>query len=128
MSAGCEWDWSQYHHSDSRIDRCPGPENASKTDEEIAPLATQEIANPASDSPLAKEIKSLQDLRSSTFLDGNALRGMLLNAYGWWLLGTIALVAGWTLVVVGVGLLVLVVLGFVLKPQAAAFDKAAMRQ
>lgn len=111
--------------ADSRIDRCPGPENVSKTDQQIAALATQEIANPASVFPPAKEIKSLQDLRSSTFLDGNALRGMLLNAYGWRLVGTIALVAGWTLVVVGVGLLVL---GFVLKPQAAAFDKAAMRQ
>ena len=95
------------------------PENASKTDQEIAALAAQEIANPATDFSLAKEIKSLQDLRTSTFLDGNTLRGMLLNAYGWWLVGTIALVAGWTLIVVGVGLLAL---GLVLKPRASTGD------
>ena len=53
------------------------PENASKTDQEIAALAAQEIANPATDFSLAKEIKSLQDLRTSTFLDGNTLRGMM---------------------------------------------------
>ena len=81
--------------------------------------ALSDSANPATDFSLAKEIKSLQDLRTSTFLDGNTLRGMLLNAYGWWLVGTIALVAGWTLIVVGVGLLAL---GLVLKPRASTGD------
>ncbi len=52
-----------------------------------------------------------------TFLDGNTLRGMLLNAYGWWLVGTIE-VAGWVLIVAGVALLAL---GFVvLKPKAGS--------
>ena len=35
---------------------------------------------------------------------GESLRGMLLNAYGWWLVGTIAQAAGWALIVVGVAL------------------------
>ena len=47
-----------------------------------------------------------------TFLDGNTLRGMLLNAYGWWLVGTIAQAAGWALIVVGVAL---TAFGFIFK-------------
>jgi hypothetical protein len=36
----------------------------------------------------------LQDARR-TALDGQLLRGTLLNVYGWWWIGTIALWAGW---------------------------------
>ncbi len=94
------------------------PENANKTDQEIAGLAAKEIANPQTKYDNAKQAAALQKLRMETFLDGNTLRGMLLNAYGWWLVGTIAQVAGWVLIVAGVALLAL---GFVvLKPKAGS--------
>ncbi len=49
-----------------------------------------------------KECTALGAARQTLFM-GNSLRGMLLNAYGWWLLGSIAL---W----VGIGALVLAVI------------------
>ena len=88
------------------------PANANKTDQEIAALAAAEIANPKTENALAKEIASLTKLRMETFLDGNTLRGMLLNAYGWWLVGTIAQFAGIALIVIGLGLLAF---GFLFK-------------
>lgn len=91
------------------------PENASKSDQEIAALAAAEIANPKSEYQNAKDAAAFQKMRMETFLDGNTLRGMLLNAYGWWLVGSIAQFAGIALLVLGVALLGL---GFVLKPKA----------
>lgn len=91
------------------------PENSNKSEQELTGLANAEIANPGSEYQTAKDAAKLQALRMDTFLDGNTLRGMLLNAYGWWLVGTIAQAAGWVLIVVGAGLLAL---GFVLKPKA----------
>lgn len=93
------------------------PQNAGKSDAEIATLASKEIANPDTQFENAKQAASLQKLRMDTFLDGNSLRGMLLNAYGWWLVGAVAWYAGWLLVTLGGGLLVL---GFVLKPREVA--------
>ncbi|AXE37390.1 hypothetical protein [Acidipropionibacterium virtanenii] len=63
------------------------------------------------------ECTALGEARQTLFM-GNSLRGMLLNAFGWWLLGTIAI---W----VGVGALVLAVIlavlgWFVLKPRQAS--------
>lgn len=97
------------------------PANANLSDEQIAALAEQEIADPATQYPAAREIAQLQELRMGTFLDGNTLRGMLLNAYGWWLVGTIAQVGGAVLIVVGIGLLIL---GFVLKPRTGTAEAA----
>jgi hypothetical protein len=37
-----------------------------------------------------------------TALDGQLLRGTLLNTYGWWWIGTIALWAGWIMVILAV--------------------------
>jgi hypothetical protein len=37
----------------------------------------------------------------TTVFQGTTLRGMLLNAYGWWTLGSYALLAGWFLVIAG---------------------------
>lgn len=93
------------------------PENSGKSEQEIAALAAAEIADPATEYENAKQAASLQQLRMDTFLDGNTLRGMLLNAYGWWLVGTIAIAAGIGLLVVGA---LLLVFGFVLKPRAVA--------
>ncbi|WP_341728195.1 hypothetical protein [Brooklawnia sp.] len=91
------------------------PENAGATDAQIAAKAAAEIANPDTSYENAKQAATLQALRMDTFLDGNTLRGMLLNAYGWWLVGTIAQIAGWVLLVGGVALFAL---GFVLKDKS----------
>ncbi len=48
-----------------------------------------------------EQCKALDGLKTSLFM-GDALRGMLLNAYGWWLLGTIAIWAGIACLVIGV--------------------------
>lgn len=88
------------------------PENANATDAQIAAQAAAEIANPDTTYENAQQAAKLQTLRMDTFLDGNTLRGMLLNAYGWWLVGTIAQAAGWALIVVGVAL---TAFGFIFK-------------
>jgi len=49
---------------------------------------------------------ALGNLRQTLFM-GDTLRGMLLTAYAWWLVGTIALWAGIALVVIGVVLAIL---------------------
>lgn len=55
-----------------------------------------------------EEIKKMNDTRDSLF-KGDALRGILLNAYGWWLVGSIAMWAGGALLAFAV---ILLVLGF----------------
>lgn len=76
----------------------------------IKAMATAEIANPMTSIPAAKEAAAVKSLRFDTMLNGNSLRGMLLNAYGWGLVGTIARWAGIGLIIVG---LLLGIYGFV---------------
>lgn len=73
-------------------------------------MADAEIANPLTEYPNAQKAAELKSLRYDTFLDGSTLRGMLLNAYGWGIVGTIALWAGIALILVGA---LLAVWGFV---------------
>lgn len=80
-----------------------------KTQAEVAHLAKAEIADPDTEYDTARMIKSLQELRSDNFFMGNAIRGMLLNAYGWWLVGFVARVAGGALIAMGA---VLAAIGF----------------
>ena len=47
-----------------------------------------------------EDFQALSSLRQTLFM-GDTLRGMLLNAYGWWLLGTIAIYVGIGVIVVG---------------------------
>lgn len=68
---------------------------------EINGLAKAEINDPDTDFDTARQISALQKLRSENFFMGNAIRGMLLNAYGWWLVGLVARVAGGALVGLG---------------------------
>ena len=68
---------------------------------EISHLAKAEIGDPETEHELARQIKRLHELRSENFFMGNAIRGMLLNAYGWWLVGQVAKVAGYGLLAGG---------------------------
>ena len=43
---------------------------------------------------------------------GETLRSILLNAYGWWTVATIALYAGYVMILAGIVMLVLAILGF----------------
>jgi hypothetical protein len=71
---------------------------------EYMQLAKDPNANP-------DEVKALGDLRQSLFM-GNALRGMLLNAYAFGTMGTIALIAGIGAFIAAGVLLVLSFFGF----------------
>lgn len=71
---------------------------------EYMKLAKDPNANP-------EEVKALGDLRQSLFM-GNALRGMLLNAYAFGTMGTIAGIAGIGAFIGAGVLLVLALLGF----------------
>ncbi|WP_341728196.1 hypothetical protein [Brooklawnia sp.] len=68
---------------------------------EIAGLARMEIQDPETEYDLASKISRLHQLRSENFFMGNAIRGMLLNAYGWWLVGLLARIVGGGLVGIG---------------------------
>lgn len=60
------------------------------------------------DPELAAELQGKAD----TLFKGETLRAILLNAYGWWTVASIALLAGWVMVAAGIVLLVLAILGF----------------
>jgi hypothetical protein len=75
------------------------------------------VANAATD---AKAKAAYQALRTSNF-QGDALRSMLLTAYAFWLIGSIALWVGIAALVVGIALLVW---GFVLLPKKNATPAA----
>jgi uncharacterized membrane protein len=50
--------------------------------------------------------------KADTLFKGESLRAMLLNAYGWWTLATIAMWAGFAMVVAGLILAIFSILGF----------------
>ena len=50
--------------------------------------------------------------KADTLFKGETLRSILLNAYGWWTVATIALWAGYFMVAAGIALLILAILGF----------------
>ncbi|AKK03335.1 hypothetical protein [Corynebacterium epidermidicanis] len=60
-----------------------------------------DIKKAKADGKSEEEIKKLNDARETSF-KGDTLRGILLSAYGWWLVGTIALYAGVAMIVVAV--------------------------
>jgi hypothetical protein len=49
---------------------------------------------------------------ADTLFKGETLRSILLNAYGWWTVATIALYAGWVMIAAGIAMLILAFLGF----------------
>jgi len=76
---------------------------------EVSLRAKAEISDPETEYDTARQIKTLYELRSDNFFMGNSIRGMLLNAFGWWLVGLVATIAGAALVGIGG---VLAVIGF----------------
>jgi hypothetical protein len=50
--------------------------------------------------------------KADTLFKGEMLRSTMLNAYGWWTVATIALIAGFVMIGAGIILLVLALLGF----------------
>ena len=78
-----------------------------KTYSEASDESRKLAADPAKkDTPQATEATALR--RSA--LDGQLLRGTLLNTYGWWWIGTIALWAGWVLALLTLCALVIALL------------------
>jgi hypothetical protein len=78
--------------------------NDGKTYAETSAAARQEGLDP----DVAAELQAKAD----TLFKGETLRSILLNAYGWWTVATIALWAGVAMVVAGVFLGILAILGF----------------
>ena len=70
--------------------------------DDLAKLVKSEPNNKATKYEAAKKIAQLNNLKNTSSFQGNMLRGTLLSAYGWGLIGTIAKIAGWALLVVGV--------------------------
>ena len=60
------------------------------------------------DPKVAADLQAKADI----LFKGESLRAMLLNAYGWWTLATIAMWAGFAMVIAGLILAILSVLGF----------------
>lgn len=65
--------------------------------------------------------------KADTLFKGETLRSILLNAYGWWTIATIALLAGYFMIGAGILLLVLALLGL-RHAKGAATQVAAAEQ
>ena len=61
---------------------------------------------------LDPEIAADLQAKADVLFKGETLRAILLNAYGWWTVATIALFAGYVMVGAGIVLLVLAIFGF----------------
>jgi len=68
---------------------------------------------------MEEELAGLQGQRETVF-KGETLRAILLNAYGWWMVGQITFFAGIGMVIAGLILAMLVALGFRHARKAAA--------
>jgi len=83
-----------------------------------AQVSAQSLANPTN--------KVLAE-QTQTLFRGETLRGLLLQAWGWGKVGTIALIAGWALIGIGLLLLMLPLLNALLN-EGTARGPAARRQ
>jgi ABC-type antimicrobial peptide transport system permease subunit len=89
--------------------------NEGKTYAETSAAAREEGLDP----DVAAELQGKAD----TLFKGETLRSILLNAYGWWTVATIALWAGVAMVIAGVVLGILAILGF---RHAAKIDRVTV--
>jgi hypothetical protein len=71
-----------------------------------------ETSAAAREEGLAPDVAAELQGKADTLFKGESLRAMLLNAYGWWTIATIALWAGVAMVIAGVFLGILAILGF----------------
>jgi hypothetical protein len=78
--------------------------NAGQTYSETSAAARAEGLDPA----VAADLQ----VKADTLFKGETLRSILLNAYGWWAVATIALYVGFALIVAGLTLAILSILGF----------------
>jgi hypothetical protein len=78
--------------------------NDGKTYAETSAAARAEGLDPNT----AAELQAKADI----LFKGETLRAIMLNAYGWWTVATIALYAGWFMVIAGIVLGILAILGF----------------
>jgi hypothetical protein len=78
--------------------------NEGATYSETSSAAREEGLDPDT----AAELQGMAD----TLFKGETLRAILLNAYGWWTVSTIAFWAGIVMVIAGIALFVLSILGF----------------
>jgi hypothetical protein len=84
---------------------------------EFLGLAAQLKANP-SDAALQAQVAQLGQVRQNLFM-GDTLRGLLLNAYAFGTLGSIAMIASYVMYVAGLLFLILALLGFAHLRRAA---------
>jgi len=71
-----------------------------------------ETSTAAREEGLAPDIAAELQGKADTLFKGETLRSILLNAYGWWTVATIALWAGFVMLAAGGLLLILALLGF----------------
>jgi hypothetical protein len=90
--------------------------NGGMTYSETSTAAREEGLNP-------KTAADLQ-VKADTLFKGETLRSILLNAYGWWTVATIALYVGFALIAAGLVLALLSLLGFRHARRAGATSPA----
>ncbi len=71
-----------------------------------------ETSAAAREEGLAPDVAAELQARADTLFRGETLRSILLNAYGWWTISTIAVFAGYAMVIAGLLLGLLAFLGF----------------
>ena len=71
-----------------------------------------ETSGAAHEEGLDPEVAADLQLKADTLFKGESLRAMLLNAYGWWTVATIALWAGFAMVIAGLLMGIFSILGF----------------
>jgi hypothetical protein len=71
-----------------------------------------ETSAAAREEGLDPDVAADLQVKADTLFKGESLRAMLLNAYGWWPVSTIAIYAGYAMVIAGLFLGILAFLGF----------------
>jgi hypothetical protein len=79
-----------------------------------------ETSAAAREEGLAPDVAAELQGKADTLFKGETLRAILLNAYGWWTVATIALYAGYLMVAAGILLAILASFGFRHSKRAAA--------
>ena len=71
-----------------------------------------ETSAAAREEGLDPDVAADLQVKADTLFKGESLRAMLLNAYGWWTVSTIAIYSGYAMVIAGLFLGILAFLGF----------------